>query len=102
MSSMPFSDVRDATRAVPAAREAPGLAARALLVALGAYRMALAPLMGGTCRFTPSCSAYAEEAVRAHGAGRGGWLTLRRLARCHPFGGWGHDPVPPAAPRPGR
>lgn len=46
------------------------------------------------CRFQPSCSEYALEALRAHGALRGGWLALRRITRCHPFGGWGFDPVP--------
>ncbi|WP_445376653.1 membrane protein insertion efficiency factor YidD [Niveispirillum fermenti] len=51
------------------------------------------------CRFYPSCSHYALEALSMHGAIRGGWLTLRRLARCHPWGGSGYDPVPPAHPR---
>jgi len=77
-------------------------AARALLGLVSAYRVALSPLVGGTCRFTPSCSHYAEEAIRRHGARRGTWLTVRRLARCHPLGGWGYDPVPePEATRPG-
>jgi putative membrane protein insertion efficiency factor len=47
-----------------------------------------------TCRFTPSCSTYAIEALEEHGAWRGGWLSLRRLSRCHPWGGFGYDPVP--------
>jgi uncharacterized protein len=72
----------------------PGLAARALLLAIEAYRALLAPLVGGYCRFTPSCSIYAAEAVRRHGAGRGSALTLRRLLRCHPFHPGGFDPVP--------
>ncbi|HOC19441.1 MAG TPA: membrane protein insertion efficiency factor YidD [Vicinamibacterales bacterium] len=78
----------------------PSLAARLLLALVGAYRVLLAPLVGGACRYTPSCSQYMTEAVRQHGALRGGWLGVRRLARCHPFGGHGFDPVP-APYRPG-
>lgn len=70
------------------------LPARALLGLLGVYRRAISPLLGPRCRFAPSCSAYAVHAITLHGAGRGGWLTLRRLARCHPFHPGGHDPVP--------
>jgi putative membrane protein insertion efficiency factor len=65
-----------------------------LLAALGLYRRFVSPLLLPTCRFTPSCSQYAEEALRAHGSLRGLALVVRRLARCHPFGGAGHDPVP--------
>ena len=72
----------------------PGLAARLVLALVGAYRVLLAPLVGGSCRFTPTCSVYMSDAVRQHGASRGGWLGLRRLARCHPFGSHGFDPVP--------
>lgn len=58
------------------------------------YRRAESPFTPPACRFTPSCSAYAQEAIEKHGAGRGGWLAVRRLFRCHPFGGKGYDPVP--------
>jgi uncharacterized protein len=63
-----------------------------------AYRYVLSPLMPPACRYQPTCSAYALEAIERHGAVRGGWLALRRLLRCHPFtwlgGGSGYDPVP--------
>lgn len=72
---------------------------RLLLALLAAYRRGLSPLLGPRCRFAPSCSAYAVEAVTGHGAGRGCWLTLRRLVRCHPFHPGGHDPVPPVRHR---
>ena len=72
----------------------PGAGARALLLLVEVYRVTLSPLLGGHCRFWPSCSAYAEEAVRRHGAGRGSALALRRLLRCHPFHPGGSDPVP--------
>lgn len=71
--------------------------ARTLTLAIKAYRWLISPLLGTNCRFTPSCSAYAIEAVERHGAARGAWLAVRRLARCHPWGGAGYDPVPPAA-----
>ena len=58
------------------------------------YRYGLSPLLGANCRYQPTCSAYAEEALRTYGAFRGGWLTLKRLGRCHPWGGSGYDPVP--------
>ena len=59
-----------------------------------AYRYALSPLLGPRCRFYPSCSAYALEALEQHGAGRGAWLSLRRILRCHPWHPGGYDPVP--------
>ena len=65
---------------------------RVLLIRM--YQMTLGPIMGGHCRFTPTCSHYALEAYRLHGPLRGTWLTLRRLLRCHPFVGGGYDPVP--------
>jgi uncharacterized protein len=67
-----------------------------LLIALvRLYQVTLGPLMGGYCRFMPTCSAYAIEALRTHGPLRGSWLSVRRILRCHPFGGAGFDPVPP-------
>lgn len=60
-----------------------------------AYRLVLSPLLGQNCRFHPSCSAYALEALETHGAFRGSWLAARRIARCHPWGGSGVDEVPP-------
>jgi putative membrane protein insertion efficiency factor len=67
---------------------------RALVAALSGYRRWISPMMGPHCRFVPSCSEYAIEAITVHGAARGGWLTLRRLARCQPFFTGGPDPVP--------
>jgi len=64
-----------------------------------AYQWFVSPLLGPGCRFLPSCSSYADEAVARHGALRGSWLTLRRLLRCHPFGGSGYDPVPEVTDR---
>jgi putative membrane protein insertion efficiency factor len=68
---------------------------RALLLALlRAYQYAIRPLLGANCRVYPSCSDYAREAIERHGAGKGSWLTARRLARCHPYHPGGFDPVP--------
>jgi uncharacterized protein len=75
--------------------------ATALAVVYG-YQAVLSPFAGGACRFTPSCSAYAVEAIRLHGAARGLWLALNRVARCHPWGGFGHDPVPQTVSRSGQ
>ena len=58
------------------------------------YRHAVSPLIGANCRYQPTCSAYAEEALLRYGAFKGGWLAAKRLARCHPWGGSGYDPVP--------
>jgi len=59
------------------------------------YRKVISPMKPPTCRFDPTCSSYALEALKVHGALRGSWLTVRRLCRCHPFCEPGHDPVPP-------
>ena len=72
--------------------------ARLLLLAVRTYQLLLAPVLPASCRFEPSCSRYAIEAIRLHGAGQGAWLALGRLARCHPWGGSGYDPVPPLHP----
>jgi putative membrane protein insertion efficiency factor len=72
----------------------PSVAARLLLVLVDAYRVTLSPLLGGFCRFVPSCSAYAEEAIARHGAIQGARLATRRLLRCQPFHPGGYDPVP--------
>jgi hypothetical protein len=68
-------------------------------ILIRAYQLGISPLLGARCRFHPSCSQYALEAVSTHGSLRGGALALRRLARCHPFHAGGYDPVP-AAPSP--
>jgi uncharacterized protein len=73
-------------------------AARVLVVLLAGYRRFVSPLLGQRCRFYPSCSAYALEAVQVHGALRGSWLAVRRLSRCHPFHPGGLDPVPRREP----
>lgn len=71
--------------------------ARALLIALvKLYQLLLSPFLGGQCRFYPSCSNYAIEAIETHGAWRGSLLAARRILRCHPFSVGGADPVPPA------
>ncbi|MXW91430.1 MAG: membrane protein insertion efficiency factor YidD [Rhodospirillaceae bacterium] len=73
-------------------------AARLILGAILVYRYSLSAVLGRQCRFAPTCSEYAADAVRSHGALRGGWLGLKRIGRCHPWGGSGYDPVPPRRP----
>ena len=70
------------------------LLARSLVAGVHAYRLSLGPLLGGSCRFAPSCSEYAIEALERYGPLRGSWLALRRVLRCHPFHAAGYDPVP--------
>jgi len=64
------------------------------IAAVHAYQLLLSPFLGGACRFEPSCSHYATSAITQHGLLRGGWLALRRIVKCHPFGPHGLDPVP--------
>lgn len=71
-----------------------GLAGTIMRGAIRGYQLFISPLLPGTCRYWPSCSAYGMTAIARHGAVKGGWLTLLRLLRCNPWGGWGHDPVP--------
>lgn len=68
-----------------------------LILLLRGYRFAISPLYGQVCRYHPSCSAYALQAVTEHGSLRGSWLSFRRVMRCHPWAEGGYDPVPPAA-----
>ncbi len=70
------------------------LVSRVLLALIHLYRVALSPFLGGQCRFHPTCSCYAEEAIRLHGPWRGTGLALARILRCHPFADGGTDPVP--------
>jgi len=72
------------------------LAILAVLAPIRFYQLAISPFTPMSCRYLPTCSEYAREAVLRHGPLRGGWLALRRLARCHPLGGHGYDPVPGA------
>ncbi len=88
----------EAPDATERARPRPGPLARVLLVPVHVYRKVISPLFPPTCRFYPSCSAYAVEALTVHGAARGSWLTVRRLLRCGPWHPGGLDPVPPRSP----
>ncbi len=64
------------------------------LLLIKIYQYLLSPLLGASCRYTPTCSQYGIEAIKKHGPFKGFWLTVKRIARCHPWGGHGHDPVP--------
>ena len=74
------------------------LLARPLVLLVKLYRVAVSPWLGANCRFEPTCSEYAIEALRTYGAFRGTMLTVRRIGRCHPWGGSGYDPVPGGQP----
>lgn len=69
--------------------------ARLLILLVKGYRLFLSPALGSSCRFEPTCSVYALQALQTHGGGKGGYLTLRRIGRCHPWCDGGLDPVPP-------
>ena len=73
-------------------------AAYLLSLPVRAYRLVLSPYVGHGCRYQPTCSAYALDALNRHGALKGVWLAVRRIGRCHPLGGSGYDPVPGADP----
>ncbi len=75
------------------------LPALLLTMLIRGYQLFVSPVLGSNCRFDPTCSAYAQESVKRFGATRGTWLALKRIARCHPWGGYGHDPVPERAPQ---
>lgn len=68
--------------------------AKVMILLITFYRNCISPLFPPTCRFTPTCSQYAQEAIQKYGPLKGGWLALKRILRCHPFGGRGFDPVP--------
>ena len=70
-------------------------ARRVALAPITAYQKLVSPSLGANCRYQPTCSAYAARAIEVYGVGRGSWLALRRLVRCHPFRPGGYDPVPP-------
>ena len=76
-----------------------GRAARVVSGIVGVYQRVLSPMLPARCRFYPSCSEYARQALEIHGLVRGSWLALRRLSRCHPFHAGGFDEVPPAGMR---
>jgi putative membrane protein insertion efficiency factor len=89
--------MRPASHAASVTDEGPGSAGigvRVALLLLRSYKLALSPLFAGSCRYSPSCSDYMSIAIHEHGLTMGVWLGLKRLARCHPFGGHGFDPVP--------
>jgi len=65
-----------------------------LVILIKIYQYFISPLTGAACRYTPTCSQYGVEAIKKYGAFKGGWLTLKRIASCNPWGGHGHDPVP--------
>lgn len=96
MNSATFSNVAlDEAVSQKAVADAPSWGVRLALVLLRGYKLIISPLFTGSCRFLPSCSDYAAEAIRLYGVPHGSWLAAKRLARCQPFCAGGHDPVPP-------
>jgi putative membrane protein insertion efficiency factor len=71
-----------------------GIVGTAFIVLIKIYQYFISPLTGASCRYTPTCSQYAVEAIKKYGGFKGGWLTIKRIASCNPWGGHGHDPVP--------
>jgi len=64
------------------------------VVIIRIYQLSISPFLGANCRYTPTCSQYSIEAIEKHGPFKGGWLAIKRISSCHPWGGHGHDPVP--------
>lgn len=81
-------------RLAPVARHVRRIPAYGVLLLIRSYQLVLSPMLPASCRYVPTCSAYAAEAVSRYGAVRGGWMAARRIARCHPFRPGGYDPVP--------
>jgi putative membrane protein insertion efficiency factor len=71
-----------------------GIVGAVFIVLIRIYQYFISPLSSASCRYTPTCSQYAVEAIKKYGAFKGGWLTIKRIASCNPWGGHGHDPVP--------
>ncbi|MBS1529705.1 MAG: membrane protein insertion efficiency factor YidD [Bacteroidetes bacterium] len=71
-----------------------GIVGAVFIVLIRIYQYFISPLSSASCRYTPTCSQYAVDAIRKYGAFKGGWLTIKRIASCNPWGGHGHDPVP--------
>ncbi|MDE7136461.1 MAG: membrane protein insertion efficiency factor YidD [Muribaculaceae bacterium] len=70
------------------------LASRFMILFVRFYQLCISPMLPSACRYTPTCSQYAIEALRKHGPAKGLWLSIKRISRCHPWGGSGYDPVP--------
>lgn len=88
------SALKEGTRVVLEKRLPSPFSVRLALVTIRGYQLLIRPLLTGSCRYLPTCSEYAAEAIVTYGALRGGWMGLKRVCRCHPFGGAGLDPVP--------